>query len=242
ALSEYLAEREPAEKCGDESVAVHCHCGRVSAHRQAQHRRAGKAFSGPAVPTRGVHEQAARTTCGHADENAHSQLGGGYSWTVADNLASRCRSRQCDRYKGRSDPVIEAAFDIDQPANPCRYYRVGHHAGAECGVGSPRRGDEILCSHCLSLLASSDRRAYGQPATAAGAWTASSWPVRDLSVMRSVPRHWVATMNSVVRSGPPSAQEKQPRSSRIVSITAPPSRTRTHCWLGTSAYQMAPSA
>src|SRR5208283_4803885 len=84
--------------------------------------------------------------------------------------------------------------------------------------------------------------AYGQPTPAAGAWAVSNWPVRELSVMCSVPRHWVATMNRVVLFAPPSAQEKQPRSSWIACSTPPPSRTRTHCLLGTSAYQMAPSA
>ena len=56
------------------------------------------------------------------------------------------------------------------------------------------------------------------------------------------PRHSVATTNSVRPSGPPRAHEKQPRSTSIVCSTSPPSRTRTQCRLGTSAYQTAPSA
>ena len=39
-----------------------------------------------------------------------------------------------------------------------------------------------------------------------------------------------------------SAQAKAPRSRLTVASTLPPSRTRTQCWLPTSAYQTAPSA
>jgi hypothetical protein len=51
-----------------------------------------------------------------------------------------------------------------------------------------------------------------------------------------------AMMNNVFFSSPPSMQAKQPRSTAMVSSTSPPSRTRTHRLLGTSAHQTAPSA
>src|SRR5205814_8333543 len=44
------------------------------------------------------------------------------------------------------------------------------------------------------------RPGYGQPAPAAGASTAKTWPVLGSSNMRAGPRHSVATMNSVRRS------------------------------------------
>jgi hypothetical protein len=72
----------------------------------------------------------------------------------------------------------------------------------------------------------------------------SNCPVRSsaTSAAFSMPRHSVATMNSVLRCGPPSMQAKQPRSALTVCSTSPPSRTRTQRLLGTSAYQTAPSA
>src|SRR5262249_11164924 len=80
---------------------------------------------------------------------------------------------------------------------------------------------------------------YGQPAPGAGASAVSTWPVRGSANMFSGPFHTVAVMNSVLRPGPPSAHAAHPRSSSIACSTSPPSRTRTHCWLGTSPYQTA---
>lgn len=60
------------------------------------------------------------------------------------------------------------------------------------------------------------------------------WPVGSPANMASGPRHSVAAMNRVRPSGPPSAQEKHPRSTLIVRSTSPPSRMRTHRALGTS--------
>jgi hypothetical protein len=83
---------------------------------------------------------------------------------------------------------------------------------------------------------------YGQPAPGAGARTVSTCPVRSRSCMLAGPLHFWSTMNSVLLSAPPSMHAKQPRSSTIVCSTSPPSLTRTHRLLGTSAYQTAPSA
>src|SRR6266508_663181 len=83
---------------------------------------------------------------------------------------------------------------------------------------------------------------YGQGTPDAGASTLSTWPARGPFNMFSGPLHSFAIMNSVLRSAPPSAQAKHPRSSSILCSTSPPSRTRTHCSLGTSAYQTAPWA
>src|SRR2546422_5997711 len=57
-----------------------------------------------------------------------------------------------------------------------------------------------------------------------------------------MPRHSAARMNSVFRSDPPSMQAKHPRSVATVCSPCPPSRTRTHRLLGTSAYHTAFSA
>ena len=133
------AEREPADERGDEPVAVQRHPGRISAHRQAQHRRAGKALSGPAAPPRHAYQQPTDAAHGHADEKTQNQLRSGCGRAVASDLASRCRSRDGDRHKRCGDPVVEAAFDIDQPANPGRYRLVSHHARAKCGVSWRQR-------------------------------------------------------------------------------------------------------
>src|SRR5439155_26714617 len=85
------------------------------------------------------------------------------------------------------------------------------------------------------------RASYGQPSPGAGASTMRTWPVRGSANMFSGPFHSWAIMNSVRRSGPPSALAKQPRSNSMVSRTSPPSRTRAHRLFGTSAYQTAPS-
>ena len=45
------------------------------------------------------------------------------------------RSRQRDRHERLGDPVVEAAFDVDQPVDPGRHHRVDHHARAQCGAG-----------------------------------------------------------------------------------------------------------
>ena len=72
---------------------------------------------------------------------------------------------------------------------------------------------------------------------------ASTWPLPGVTISAAVmPCHSAATMNSVVRAGPPSAQANPPRSSSTVCSTAPPSATRTHRLPGTSAYQTAFSA
>ena len=55
--------------------------------------------------------------------------------------------------------------------------------------------------------------------------------------MLATPRHSFAIKNSVCLSTLPRMQAKPPRSSSIVCSTSPPSRTRTHRLLGTSAYQ-----
>ena len=51
---------------------------------------------------------------------------------------------------------------------------------------------------------------YGQPACGVGARTVRIWPVRDPSLIFSVPFHSVATMNSVLPSAPPSIHAKPP--------------------------------
>src|SRR5207248_4336500 len=71
------------------------------------------------------------------------------------------------------------------------------------------------------------RARYGQPEPAAGAATVSTSPARVPSPRLAGPRHSLTTRNRVRRSGPPSAQAKQPRLSVTVSNTSPPSRTRT---------------
>ena len=58
---------------------------------------------------------------------------------MAGDFAARCCPRQGDRHEGRGDPVVKTAFDIDQPPDPCRYYRVGYHARAKCGIGGRER-------------------------------------------------------------------------------------------------------
>ncbi len=77
---------------------------------------------------------------------------------------------------------------------------------------------------------------HGQPAPGTSTWVVSTRPVPG-DTISDMPRHSAATMNRVVPSGPPGAQAKPPRSSSTVCSTVPPSATRTHRWLGTSAYQ-----
>src|SRR6266446_7245640 len=83
------------------------------------------------------------------------------------------------------------------------------------------------------------QRNHGHPAPDAGAGIDSICPVRFLatSTILSIPRHSVATMNNVFLLLPPSIHAKQPRSTRTVWSTSPPSRTRTQHLFGTSAYQ-----
>jgi hypothetical protein len=133
------AEREPGRERREEPVAPRRHGERVGAHRQAEHRRAGEALGRPAALARGVHQQAAGPAGGQADEDAHGQLGHRRGRAVPGDRATARRPRQRDRDKRRGDPVVEAALDVDQPADPGRYHRVGQHARAERGVGRRQR-------------------------------------------------------------------------------------------------------
>src|SRR5262249_9188941 len=117
--------------------------------------------------------------------------------------------------------------------------------------GEPRRGErdraggnERSDSSSLGTAPGKPARRgrYGHPAPASGATVVSTWPVRGSLATSSRPCHSRTTMNSVRPSSPPSAHEKQQRSSSIVSSISPPSRTRTHRSCGTSAYQTAPLA
>jgi hypothetical protein len=50
------------------------------------------------------------------------------------------RARYRDEHERRSDPVVEAALDVEQPPDPGRNRRVDHHARAQRGVGGRQGG------------------------------------------------------------------------------------------------------
>jgi hypothetical protein len=58
---------------------------------------------------------------------------------VTGDFTSRCHTGKGNQHDGRGDPIVEAAFDIDQTADPRWYRRVGHHARTERGVGRRQR-------------------------------------------------------------------------------------------------------
>ena len=122
---------------GDEPVPAQGHRGEVGEHRQDQD---GEPFSGGVAPARPPreHEQACS---GGSDHHAHRHPDGELDQRVDQRCLAPGRATAChgtgqeEQHQWGRQPVVEAAFDVDDPAQPARYALIHDHGRGQRGIG-----------------------------------------------------------------------------------------------------------
>ena len=143
-LSAHGAGGDARHERGDEPVAAQGRRGEVGEHRQDQDGQPFPGDAAPARPPRG-HEQACSAG---SDHHAHRHADGELDQRVDQRCLAPGRATaghgagQEEQHERSRQTVVEAAFDVDDPAQPARYALVHDHGRGQRRIGGGQRRRE----------------------------------------------------------------------------------------------------